>query len=122
MKRKPLRRTGGFRRRPGQEGFWRAVTNDGEGPCAMRHEGAYAPECDGPMEAHHYLPKRMLDDDQAQDPRNGVALCRRHHDLVERAVLYAPRPPQYVQFLLQWGLSGLSARVHSRRPGVDSDQ
>lgn len=69
--------------------FWYAVTNEGRAPC--RFAKGYG-RCDGPLDAHHLIPKQRIkrefrhDDrlvDLIADPRNGIAVCRRHHDMLE---------------------------------------
>lgn len=94
--------------------FWRAVTNDGKNRCELA--GALCHRCAGDgcrrcdyhgrtrcskvIDAHHAVPKRRLQTIQAkQDVRNGVCLCRDHHDLVEQGYLLSPRPPLLDFFL-----------------------
>jgi hypothetical protein len=66
------------------------------------------------MDAHHYFPKRRIDLQLGgkhkpaaiaakQDVRNGVALCRYHHDAVERGG-NCPRPPLLAFFLSEHDL------------------
>lgn len=80
-----------------------------------RRDLAYLPDgllkCDGQMDGHHVLKRQHIKREFARaefphrvvtpgsvvswesldamlaDPRNGVAACRRHHDLVERALV-----------------------------------
>lgn len=102
-------------RRLDYSNFWREVTQDGKAPCALREarlwrrsavaggRGGYSfvhVPCSGQIDAHHYVPKRRLRTDAAKlDVRNGVPLCRTHHDLVEQAALQCPRPPMLSFFL-----------------------
>ena len=95
------------------ERFWRTVTDNGQRPCALagtechrcrgtgvnRHGDrclrceAGVIECSKVLDAHHFVPKRRLRTVAAKvDVRNGVCLCRDHHDLVEQGYLRSPRP------------------------------
>jgi hypothetical protein len=118
-----MKRSGPLKRNRRQtisyERFWRTVTNDGRGPCAM-WDGL----CDGPMDAHHYFPKRRIDLQLGgkhkpasiaakQDVRNGVPLCRYHHDAVERGQP-CPRPELLGFFLAEHGLHE-HMRAHDAR-------
>jgi hypothetical protein len=89
------------------------VTRDGREPCALR---GVKTSCDGPKDAHHYVPKRRIDlmldgkhGDRSilakQDSRNGVCLCRGHHELVEAGVLDSPAPAFLGFFLADHGLT-----------------
>ncbi len=80
----PLKRTPlkpgrkGFRTYEGQAEFRDAVfMRDGE---CVRSGGM----CVGPLDAHHLIPKATLTKHghagHADDPANGVTLCRQHHD------------------------------------------
>lgn len=54
------------------------------------------------FDCHHLIPKQRLDDEAALDGRNGVLLCRRHHDLIEGRRLTIPLerlPEGFAQFL-----------------------
>jgi len=97
-----------------QRNFWRTVTNDGRYPCALQN---LRKPCDGPIDAHHYLPKArinwQLDGKKGPratmargDVRNGICLCRLHHDMVHQAINPAicPAPPFYALFLADHGL------------------
>jgi hypothetical protein len=93
--------------------FWRAVTNDGKARCALADAPCH--RCGGTgcrrcvkgkipcspiIDAHHFVPKRRLKTLQAkQDVRNGVCLCRDHHDLVEQNFMRSPKPPLLAFFL-----------------------
>ena len=96
--------------------FWREVTQDGRRPCALR--GTRCHRCEGRgclrceqtgvircshiLDAHHFVPKRRLHTVAAkQDVRNGVPLCRDHHDLVEQGLVRCPRPPLLEFFLAE---------------------
>ena len=107
------------RRRLSYQTFWRTVTHDGRKGCRLA--GARGP-CEGPKDAHHYFPKQRIDwalDGRygpraiaaKTDVRNGVCLCRRHHDMVHQAIrpIACPAPPFYGLFLAEHGL-------HDRRP------
>jgi hypothetical protein len=94
------------------QAFWRGVTDDGREPCALSGNGL----CDGPKDAHHYIPKRRIDQQLGGknspkaalaklDVRNGVCLCRAHHDAVERRILSSPRPILLPFFLADHGLT-----------------
>lgn len=96
--------------------FWRETTRDGKAPCALAGADCYRCTgtghdhrrnsiclrcggegriaCSSVMDAHHFVPKRLLRTDRAKlDVRNGTALCRDHHDLVEQGWMLSPRPP-----------------------------
>ena len=71
------------------------VTRHGHARCAFAGWSA----CDGPLDAHHVIPQRVLKrelpadalPDALADPRNGVPVCRRHHDALEcRSLRLAP--------------------------------
>lgn len=109
--------------RPSYENFWRRVTGDGKAPCALagiscyrchgvgfhsrldagqvrsiscsRCRGTGVMRCSpGKPDAHHFIPKRRLQTDRAKvDVRNGVCLCRDHHEMVEQGLVLSPRPP-----------------------------
>lgn len=95
------------------QNFWRVVTNDGKNPCALAYRGGIV--CGGPKDAHHYFPKRRINGKLGRyseaarlaltDVRNGVCLCRHHHDAVEALMLESPRPTQLSFFLLDHGLT-----------------
>ena len=104
------------RRKPNYQAFWMEVTNTGKRQCALR---GVAVDCAGPRDAHHFLFKRKIKlqlgraaESALLDVRNGVCLCRRHHDLVHSPVnpLACPPPPDYLAFLADHGLHD------SRRP------
>ena len=91
------------------ETFWRTVTKDGRCVCAL-----WDVDCDGPLDAHHFFPKRRIDLQLGgkfkpasirakQDVRNGVPLCRFHHEQVEFG-RPCPRPELYGFFLADHGL------------------
>lgn len=92
--------------------FWRVVTSDGNGPCAL--VGAKALDCSNVRDAHHFVPKRRikfkLGKDTAAagaaltDVRNGVCLCRTHHDLVEVGALESPEPALLAFFIAEHGV------------------
>lgn len=91
-------------------GFWSEVTDNGTKRCALAPVTVTSvidsvnKNCMGPLDAHHYLPKRNLPDEAKADPRNGVALCRFHHAQVENARNPCPRPPLLDDFLADHGL------------------
>ena len=117
MKRSPLKsrsvplsrgagpKRGKARRWSSMATFWEQVTDHGTKRCAL--EGLR--NCDywptGTADAHHYLPKRNLTDEQAQDARVGVPLCRFHHAQVEAARVVCPRPPELDGFLTDFNLT-----------------
>jgi len=99
--------------------FWREVTNDGRKRCelagtpchrcqgegCLRCEGTGTIPCSNVIDAHHFVPKRRLRTPAAKtDVRNGVCLCRDHHDLVEQGILKSPRPPLLELFLAEHGV------------------
>lgn len=107
MKRTALKRR--VPRRINYQGFWRSVTRDGQAVCAL-----WDLDCDGPIDAHHFFPKRRIDLQLGgkykprsilakQDVRNGVPLCRHHHNEVENG-RPCPRPELYGFFLADHGL------------------
>lgn len=68
--------------------------------------------CDGPTEAHHLIPQRILrkhypeGDPIFKDLDNVVALCGRHHNNVERGLLHLPDealPDDFGRFMLANG-------------------
>lgn len=68
--------------------------------------------CDGKTDAHHIIPQRTLSAHYQgshpifKDDRNVVALCRHHHNLIERHMLYLPDealPEGFAAFLNQYG-------------------
>lgn len=102
-----------------QQTFWRIVTDDGRNPCAMKGmmtRSGQPKRCSPLIDAHHFVPKRRLKlnlgyrdperlDRALGDTRNGVALCRDHHDLVEAGALESPAPVQLLFFLHEFGLT-----------------
>jgi hypothetical protein len=107
------------------EEFWRRVTKDGKKPCALRMapcircdgagqmsklgrtglcllcRGAGVMKCHRKIDAHHFVPKRRLHTEAAKtDVRNGVPLCRGHHEMVEQGLMLAPKPAELVFFLV----------------------
>lgn len=110
---------------PDYQQFWRTVTDNGRRLCALvgtpchrcrgtgvdRHGGpclrctAGVIECSSILDAHHFVPKRRLRTTAAKvDVRNGVCLCRDHHDLVEQGYLRSPRPPELAFFINDHGV------------------
>jgi hypothetical protein len=100
--------------KPNYRNFWRRVTNDGKQVCALAGVRSL---CWGPKDAHHYFPKQRIDwrlDGKRgyrsiaakQDVRNGVCLCRLHHDMVHQAInpISCPEPELYGLFLVEHGL------------------
>lgn len=84
-------------------GFWAAVMVRADGRCALERLGGCV---FAPMDAHHFVLEQRLPTLEAKlDPRNGVALCRVHHDAVHSANGPAcPRPPLLDEFLADHGL------------------
>jgi hypothetical protein len=82
-----------------QEAYWQRVTRKGKAACLLA-----CGDCDGPVEAHHVVPKQRVKhwlgfmeiapEDLwpiVWDDRNGVPLCRdRHHHLVTVGALKLP--------------------------------
>jgi len=81
------------------------------------------------MDAHHFVPKRVIASQLVRraplaaaltDTRNGVALCRHHHDLVEQGRANSPRPTFLDYFLVEHGLYERTGSVRGlaevRRP------
>jgi hypothetical protein len=97
-----------------QADFWAAVTEDGAAECFL-----YSKHCRGKLDAHHVFPKRRikaptspiptkeLRELACADPRNGVPLCRHHHELVESAQLNLLWSGDTAEFLHDWGLDHL---------------
>lgn len=99
------------------ERFWREVTGDGRAECWARSlPGADRWRCDGPLDAHHLIPQRLLRrelsgdprlDAYLHDPRNGVPVCRQHHHVLETRALVVPRrfvPRRAAAFAEELGL------------------
>jgi len=81
--------------------------------------------CKGGKDAHHYYPKRRIDlklggklSPRAiaakQDVRNGVCLCRRHHDLVEDGLMESPVPATLSLFCAEHHLEVPAAARENR--------
>lgn len=70
------------RQTPGRGGGWQAAKFRSE---VLRFAGYVCQRCgaDGALQAHHVRP---LVEGGTNDPANGVALCRRCHEAVERVV------------------------------------
>ena len=77
LARKPMKRGKG--RKPSMAGFWVAVTEDGQEPCALAYRGRWTNSgCDGPLDAHHFILKQRLPTDAAKtDSRNGPEVAER---------------------------------------------
>lgn len=69
-------------------------------------------DCDGKTDPHHIVPKRVIRDHYPaghkvfSDKRNVVALCRRHHNVIERRLFYLPDeclPRGFDEFLDTYG-------------------
>lgn len=83
-----------------------------DGRCVMTdHTESW---CDGKTDAHHIIPQRTIRAHYGsghkafRDDRNVVALCRHHHNQIERALLYLPDealPVGFDQFLQQYGFT-----------------
>lgn len=110
MKRRPLKRGKQLRRRPWRtvaqgdrelrDAFTRAVLERAGYRCARAGAGG----CAGQLDAHHVIPKAAIKAHARTkhwsssvtravvwNPENGLCLCRRHHDLHERAIDRVPR-------------------------------
>jgi hypothetical protein len=92
--------------------FWREVTRDGKEDCALA--GAAGRPCSNVRDAHHFVPKQRIKlklgrgsdacNAALTDVRNGVCLCRTHHDLVEVGFLESPRPQLLDFFIADHGV------------------
>lgn len=82
--------------------------------------------CDGPWDRHHLIRKNRLRQELAdevaelavQDDRNLVTTCRRHHELVERALVRLHRdelPEQIEAFAADFRLEGWLDRYYPPR-------
>ena len=68
--------------------------------------------CRGRLEAHHFTPqnriRRLVVPElriaALTDPRNGVPVCRFHHDQIEWRRVECPVPPYHDEFLRAYGL------------------
>lgn len=118
-----MKRGGPFkrrRRRPqiSYENFWRTVTSDGTAPCELegvevrsKETGLLLVSCGGPVDAHHHFPKRRIFNQLGRyseaarlavtDVRNGVCLCRNHHEAVEGGGIESPEPGLFHFFLIE---------------------
>lgn len=104
------------RRGEAYRAFWIGVTEGGRRKCVLAQPRE---KCAGPLDAHHVLPKqrikrefpsgatvgpdgvlrpvRAVEDAEVTldallaDARNGVPVCRRHHDLLEGRRVRLPR-------------------------------
>jgi hypothetical protein len=96
-----------------------------------RYPHDYSPgllTCDGIMDCHHLIRKNRLKQERRlieasgralekvlEDPRNGVLVCRRHHDLLERALVVLRReelPVRVFEFASELGLEGWLERYY----------
>lgn len=78
--------------------------------------------CAGELDGHHVgIRKNRLKqqlspdvvDEALNDPRNGVLVCRRHHDLLERGLVVLRRdelPARVFEFAREWELEGWLSR------------
>jgi hypothetical protein len=93
--------------------FWQVVTGCGRKPCELA--GAKCLECSHIRDAHHYVPKQRIKfklgrgtqeaADALTDVRNGVCLCRTHHELVEAGALRSPKPAHLDAFIEDHGVA-----------------
>jgi hypothetical protein len=83
-------------------------------------------DCDGVWDRHHLIRKNRLRQELAsevaqlavEDDRNLVTTCRRHHELVERALVRLHRdelPDQIEAFATDFRLEGWLDRYYPRR-------
>ena len=94
------------------------------------HSVDYSPgllECRGEMDGHHAgIRKNRLKQEvpadrlavALSDPRNGLLVCRRHHDLLERGLVVLRRedlPLCVDEFAAEFGLEGWLDRYVGRR-------
>lgn len=84
--------------------------------------------CRGPLDAHHIVPRRVLKAhghrEATEDPRNGMCLCRRHHELVERHLLSIQRdciPRAAELFAAEVGLGWYLDRRYGGPGGLHPD-
>jgi hypothetical protein len=110
-----------------REAWKREVCAEGYATCSVP-----GGEHEGPIEAHHVISQEKLKDyarglrldaDQLAeliwDKRNGIAVCRRHHDLHTRAIVRLPRAavtPEAREFAHELGLERLIDRGYPRDP------
>lgn len=85
--------------------------------------------CDGPMDVHHIFKKQRLKRECTwadpatlvlilEDGRNGMVVCRRHHDLLERALVVLRRgelPVEFEEFVDDLELDGWASRYWGPR-------
>lgn len=130
LKRTAPRRVEGY----DYERFCQGIADRDGADCWVRRNVSLPPEalsCDGQLDGHHVLPKQWLKSefsrlrviptrdvlgaatlsDWLNDPRNGILVCRRHHDLLENArIAIDPEslPPCVVEFAAELGERALA--------------
>lgn len=98
--------------------FQKAVLAKGD--CVLK---GHAYPCDGALDPHHVIPKQRLKQrhglspaqrrELAWDARNGVPVCRRHHELLTNRVMRLPHevvPGEVFAFAHDYGLDHLLDR------------
>ena len=79
--------------------------------------------CEGPLDAHHVVPRLALRnaveegqrDEAIYDPRNGIPLCRRSHELVSvgaMKIAVDSLPEQVFRFAQDWDVTWLLEREY----------
>lgn len=90
------------------------------------HPFDYSPgllTCAGELDGHHLLRKNRLKQElpaesiaeALRDPRNGILVCRRHHEMLERGLVVLRRdelPARATDFAEDWNLAGWLDRYY----------
>jgi hypothetical protein len=108
------------------EAFCEGIADRDGADCWVRRNVPMDPElrlCDGKLDGHHVLPKQWLKGNVRlpyseqtpasvlNDSRNGILVCRRHHDLLENARIaldVEALPPCVVEFAQELGERALA--------------
>ena len=117
-RKKPLRRTDGFRRSPELAREFSLQVVGRSTRCIMA--GRSRVSCAGPWDPCHIIPKRALRDRGfseaiVYDARNGVCACRRHHGRNDEGLETFPRqllPSSVLEFAEEVGLMWIVERDH----------